>query len=229
MAFTSSTRQNFPADLPVKAFLSSALALILATLAHADLTVTQMLVQDAGPSKEVTMKVKGDKLRMDLDPRMSTIVNIKSGDMQTLMHERKIVMTIPGALAKTLQQSQPQAAGAEGLKATGNKETINGFACEEYVLTAKGSTVHAWVTKDLPAAGKLMKEMSAFSTESDPLKGALLNQNISGFPMRTIIEMLSGGKITVTVVAVNENPLADADFFAPKDYKVMPMPAIPGR
>jgi len=214
----------------MKKILPSVLALILATLAHADLTVTQKLVQGE-PAKEttMTMKIKGDKVRLDMDPKMSTIMNIKSGDMQTLMHDQKIAMTIPGTLLKSLQRSQAQTAGVEGVKPTGNKETISGFACEEYVMTTKDATVQVWVTKDLPAAEKLLKEMSGLVPDSNPLNDTMKNLNISGFPMRTIAEMPGGGKITISVVAVNENPLADADFSVPSSYKAMQMPAIPGR
>jgi hypothetical protein len=214
----------------MKKLLPSALALILATLAHADLTVTQKIVQ-AQPSKEMTMimKVKGDKMRMDVDAKMSTILNLKSGDMQTLIHDQKVVMTIPGAVLKSMQQSKSPGSGGGGLEATGHKETISGFACEEYVMTGDGVTVHLWLTKDLPAAEKLMKEMSSLAPDSNPFNEAMKNQNVSGFPMRTIVEMPGGGKTTMSVVAVKENPLADADFSVPSGYKAMQVPAIPGR
>ena len=210
----------------MKKFLPLLLAAVLATAAHADLTITQKVQQEAQPAAAltVTIKIKGQKMRMDASPKVSTIIDLKSGDMQNLMHDQKMVMTIPGALIKSMQQAP--AAGTEGPKPTGNKETISGFACEEYTLTSQGAKVNVWLTKDLPAAQKIMSEVAALSP-SDPFQIALQGQEIDGFPLRTVIETPGGGKTTMTVVAVNENPLADSEFSVPSGYKTMQMPSLP--
>jgi hypothetical protein len=215
----------------MKTFLPLLATAVLATAAHADLTITQKVQQEAQPAADltVTMKIKGQKMRMDASPQVSTIIDLKSGDMQNLMHDQKMVMTIPGALIKGLKQAAaPSAsAGTELPKPTGNKETISGFACDEYTLTSQGAKVNVWLTKDLPAAQQIMSEVSALSPDNDPFQAALKGQKIDGFPLRTVIETPGVGKTTMTVVAVNESPLADSEFSVPSGYKTMQMPSLP--
>ena len=213
----------------MKNLLALLLAAVLATAAHADLTITQKVQQEAQPAADltVTMKIKGQKMRMDASPKISTIIDLKSGDIQNLMHDQKMVMTIPGALMKSMQQAAaPAAAGTEVPKPTGNKETISGFACEEYTLNSQGAKVNVWLTKDLPAAQKIMSEVAALSP-NDPFQLALKGREIDGFPLRTVIETPGGGKTTMTVLAVNESPLADSEFSVPSGYKAMQMPSLP--
>ncbi len=215
----------------MKTFLLSAITLAAAATAHADLTITQNLAQDkAGKATDTTLtiKVKGDKMRMDGVPQMSNIVDLKSGDVTSLLHQQKAVMTIPGATVKSMQDARTmQNPKMDAPKATGNKETISGFACEEYEASLGEAKIKLWLTKDLPAVEKLMKELSQLSASSDPVQGMLKDQNISGFPMRTVMFMPGAGKMTMTVVALSEDPIPDAEFAVPSDYKPMPLPAMP--
>jgi len=215
----------------MKMFLPFLAVAVLANAARADLTITQKVQQGAQPEADltVTMKIKGQKMRMDATPKVSTIIDLKSGDMQNLMHDQKMVMTVPGALIKSLQQAAaPADAGPPAVpQPTGNKETISGFACEEYTLTSHGAKVSVWLTKDLPAAQKAMSEVAAISPDNDPFQAALHGQKFDGFPMRTVIETPGVGKTTMTVVAVDEGPLPDADFSVPSGYKTMQMPSLP--
>ena len=208
-------------------------AAALATV-RADLTVTQEFQQESPAQKmTVTMKIKGDKVRMDGNPEVTTIIDVKSGDTKNLIHSQKKVMAIPGALIKQMKEAQAPAKAAEesvdAPKATGRTETINGYACEEYEVNASGMKIQLWLTKDLPAAQRVMSDLSKLSAETDPLKGLLDGDKIQGFPMKTVIEPATGGKATVTVVALNEDPLPDADFEVPKGYDPVQMPGMPGR
>ena len=58
----------------------------------------------------MTMKIKDGKMRLDLNPQVSSIVDLKTGNMISLMHEQKLVMAIPGASIKSLQQAHAQEA-----------------------------------------------------------------------------------------------------------------------
>ncbi len=211
------------------------LSAMLACPAFADLTVTQQIKQEGAmaaaspmPEMSITMKIKGDKMRMDGLPQMSSIVDLKTGDITTLIHAQKAIMTIPGATMKSMQTAK--AAGtpqAEVPKATGKKETINGFACEEYETTAGEAKMKVWITKDIPAAEKIMNQVSEISGDSNPLGSVMKKNNITGFPMRTIIELPGSGTTTVNVLSLNEDPIPAADFELPKDYKTMPLPTMP--
>ncbi|HRJ71780.1 MAG TPA: DUF4412 domain-containing protein [Terrimicrobiaceae bacterium] len=207
-------------------------AAALATV-RADLTVTQEFQQESPAQKmTVTMKIKGDKVRMDGNPEVTTLIDVKSGDTKNLMHSQKKVMAIPGALIKQIQAAQSAGKSADKIaepKATGRTETISGYACEEYEIDAEGTKIQVWLTKDLPAAQRVMSDLAKLSADADPLKGMLDGEKLEGFPMKTVIQPASGGKATVTVVALNEDPLPEADFEVPKGYEAMQMPGMPGR
>ena len=218
----------------MKILLTPLLTLAAVTALHADLTITQQLKQEGAPAGQgmdttLTMKVKGQKMRMDGIPQMSNIVDLKTGEVTSLIHPQKAVMTIPGDTVKKMaEQRAAQDPKIDPPKATGKKETISGYACEEYETTLNGAKIQLWLTKDVPAVEKVMKELSEVSAASDPFQGMLKDQNISGFPMRTIMEMPGAGKLTMTVVALSEDPIPDGDFTVPSDYKPMAMPGMPG-
>lgn len=216
----------------MKFLLLSAITLAVAATAHADLTITQKLTEDkAGKASDttLTMKVKGDKMRIDGVASMSNIVDLKSGDVTSLLHAQKGVVTIPGATVKAMQDERAgKSPKMEAPKATGNKETISGFACEEYEASLGAAKIKLWLTKDLPAVEKLMKELSKLSSSADPMQGILQEQNISGFPMKTQMFLPGAGKMTMTVVALSEDPIADGEFTAPADYKPLALPTMPG-
>jgi len=219
----------------MKTLLLSTLCLAVVASARADLTIQQNLKQEGAPGGKgmdtnITMKVKGEKLRMDGVQEMSSIVDLKTGDMSSLLHQQKMVMTIPGEQIKKMQAARAQETPKiDPPKATGKKETINGFACEEYETTLNGAKVQMWLTKDLPQVEKTMKELASFAGEADPVQKLLMEQNVSGFPMRTVMEMPGMGKMTVTVVALSEDPIPDSEFTVPSDYKPMKMPTMPGQ
>jgi hypothetical protein len=210
------------------------LALACAVSARADLTISQQIKQEGAPGGKdmdmtVTMKVKGDKVRMDGVPGMANIVDMNTGDMTTLAHQQKMVMTIPGTELKKMQAAQAGVVPKiDPPKATGKKETISGFACEEYETTLNGAKVQLWLTKDLPAVESVMKRFANFSGQTDPFQEILKGEKISGFPIRTVMEMPGAGKLTMQVVKIAEDAIPDGEFAVPADYKAMPMPALPG-
>jgi uncharacterized protein DUF4412 len=210
-------------------------ALALCSIARADLTIIQQVQKEASPHEAnltMTMKVKDDKMRLDLNPQVSSIVDLKSGNMTSLIHPRKLAMTIPGASIKSLQQTFMQeamknvGAAKKAPQATGRKETISGYPCEEYEITMSDMNVRVWVTKDLPNSEKLIAELSSLAG-ADPFRGLVRDQQLPGFPIRTVIEGKIIGKTVVTVLELNESPIPSSDFDVPDGYRAMKAPAFP--
>ena len=204
--------------------------------ARADLLITQK-VDGMGPAgMETTTKVKGDKMRVDATPEISMIVDVKSGDMVNLMHAQKAYLKVNGDMAKTLlaQMKQNQGgaatAGKPELKATGAKETINGYACDEYAgSTANGMKFAFMLTKALPNYEAALKQL-ADAMKNGPLAQQTQGMGLDfgtlpGFPLRTTME-LGGQKMTSTVTNVSTAALPDADFATPAGYKEMAMPTM---
>ena len=213
----------------MKKLLLPLLTLTLATSARADLTITQEVQQDGGGQKmTMTMKIKDQQMRMDATPQATTIIDLKTGDTTTFVHDQKMIIKASGAKLKEMQKQALAQNGdtkVEPPKATGKKETINGYACEEYEVNANGGKMDLWITKDVPAAEKAMAELSAIGGPTDPVQAALKAQGFSGFPMRTTVEMPGMGKTTVTVVGLNEKPIDASESTAPAGYHEMKLPA----
>lgn len=211
----------------MKKLLLPLLTLTLATAARADLTITQEVQQEGGGQK-MTMKIKDQQMRMDATPQATTVIDLKTGDTTTFVHEQKMIIKASGAKLKEMQKqalAQNADTKVEPPKATGKKETINGYACEEYEVNANGGKMDLWITKDVPAAEKAMAELSAIGGPTDPVQAALKAQGFSGFPMRTVVEMPGMGKTTVTVVGLNEKPIDASEFTAPPGYHEVQIPA----
>jgi hypothetical protein len=210
------------------------LAMTLAIAARGDLTITQQIQKEGPPqggNVTMTMKIKEGKMRLDLNPQVSSIVDLKTGDMISLLHQQKLVMTIPGGLIKSLQGAHAQEAaksvGANPIppKPTGRKETISGYVCEEFETIANDMIVHLWLTKDLPNSEKLMSELSTLAG-ANPFRGLTKDQQLPGFPIRTVVDAKRLGKTTLTVVTVSESPIADSEFMVPDGYRTMQTPAL---
>ena len=224
---------KFRSSLPLTAALL--LTALAAAPARADLLITQK-VEGMGPAgMETTTKVKGDKMRVDATPEISVIVDVKSGDMVNLMHAQKAYLKVSGDMAKTMmeQMKQGQGSGAAAtkpeLKPTGKKETINGYACEEYAGTANGMKFDFMLTKALPNYEAALKQL-ADTMKNGPLAQQTQGMGLDfgtlpGFPLRTAMEM-GGQKMTSTVTNVSTAPLPDADFSLPAGYKEMAMPSL---
>lgn len=220
----------------VKQIFRVLLAAVFAAGAHADLTMTQQIKQEGSQhrnSMTMTVRLKAERMRVD-HPQISSIVDLKTGDITSLVHQQKITMTIPGAFVKSMRQTL-SGDSAESTKnvgtptPTGRKETISGYACEEYEIRSNQAEVHVWTTKDLPNAENLMAQLSTLAGETDLFKGFLIRSQVPGFPIRMIIDTPASGKTTITVVALSEDPIADSEFTVPEGYRTIQTPALPGK
>ena len=122
--------------------------------ARADLTIVQK-IEGSGAVNQMTIKLKGDKVRIEGGPQVTTIMNSKSGEMLTLMNEEKKLMRISGDKAKAFADMANKYAGAAAaekpkLTSTGKKEKINGYDTEEFVCDAPSFKAHYWIALNYP-------------------------------------------------------------------------------
>src|ERR1039458_6417742 len=90
--------------------------------ARADLTIVQK-VEGVGPVSEVTMKIKGDKARVDVNPKMTAIIDGKTGEMINLMHDQKVVMRMSAEKMKAAMEMARQFSGKDEKKETGDRKS----------------------------------------------------------------------------------------------------------
>ena len=84
---------------------SIALIAALSLPARADFTIVQK-VEAKGKASEITLKIKGDKIRMEATPQMTMIVDGRTGDTITLMNAQKRIVRISGDKAKAIAERE---------------------------------------------------------------------------------------------------------------------------
>lgn len=213
----------------MKAFaLFLVLAFGLSLPAQADYTIVQK-VEAKGGSTEMTLKIKGDRIRMEAAPEMTMIVDAKTGDTITLMNAQKKFIRISGETTKAIAEMAAKYGGTTPEKpkfvATGKTKTINGFEAEEYVAETSTFKASYWIAPKFPDSAAILKQLQAVTPTawSDLAKGMLDYRDLPGFPLKTQVKT-GDEEIACTVTAVKTDPLSDAEFVAPKDFQEMKMP-----
>ena len=208
--------------------------LALGLTARADLTVVQKMDGTEG-NNQITFKVKGDKARVEVNPQVTTIIDAKTGELTTLLNDKKTVMRISGeratAMAEMAKAFVKSEAPEQALpKPTGRKETINDYETEEYVSDSPNYHATYWVAKSYPNYQSILQQMSllqkgAFASIT---KGMPDYHALPGMPLRTKIKVSGSGEITSTIESVSLAPLADSEFNVPDGYSEMKMPDVLG-
>src|SRR3954467_3543799 len=115
--------------------LSVFLVATLGLSARGDFTIVQK-VEAKGQANEMTLKLKDDKVRMEVTPQMTMIVDGRTGETITLMNAQKKFLRMSGDKAKAIAELASKYGGGAPEKAkitaTGKKMTINGYEAEEY-------------------------------------------------------------------------------------------------
>jgi hypothetical protein len=207
-------------------------AAVLATahLAHAGLIIVQEVDQitPADGKTQMTVKISGAHARVDVGNQFSSIVDLSTDTVTSLLHAQKLAMELPKGVFAAAKKNAAAHAAKPDLKPTGRKETISGYACEEYTGTFQDLDVTYWVTKDVPNQKEILAQMSQLSGGADPFKGALAGGgDFPGFPIRTVVKSPQMGSSTMTILSIKDADLPDSTFAVPADYKSMNVPKLP--
>ncbi|HEX4667974.1 MAG TPA: DUF4412 domain-containing protein [Chthoniobacterales bacterium] len=202
--------------------------------ARADLTVVQKVEGTEG-LQSITMKVKGDKARVEVSPQITTIIDGKTGAITNLLNDKKIVMHIPGDKAKAMAEMAKTFVKEESPtqappKPTGKKETINGYETEEYVTDSPKFHASYWVATTYPNYKSILDQMAVLQKGAfaSVTKGLPDYHALPGLPLRTLVKIPGQPEITSTIESVSLDPLPDSDFTAPEDYSEIKMPDFLG-
>ena len=211
-----------------------AIASLALGTARADLTIVQT-VDGAGRLQRITMKVKGDKARVELGPQLTTIIDAKTGNITNLMNDKKIAMTIPGDKAKAMAEMAKSFVKEETPvqptpKATGKTETINGYETQEYVSDSPKFHASYWIAPTYPDYANILQQMTVLQKGAfaSVTKGLPDYHALPGMPLRTHVKTSDQHEIVSKIESVSVAPLPDADFTVPAGYSEMKMPDIFG-
>jgi uncharacterized protein DUF4412 len=204
------------------------------TCAFADLTIVQS-VEGVGPAAQMTMKIKGDKARIDVSPQVTTIFDAKTGEMINLMRDQKMVMRMSAdkikAAAEMMRKSQGQKESAEKPKivATGKKETLNGYQTEQYTCDTPNFKATYWIATNYPDGEAILKQLQAI--KMDALNGPNGHmpdyRDFPGLPLKTVLSF-NGKEMSTMLNSIKKDALSDTEFAVPADYKEMNLPDVLG-
>ena len=224
------------ANRPMRRTYLALCAIILATIsARADLTIVQKI--DGAPGEknkgDFTVKIKGDKFRIEATQDVSTIIDGKTGDMLTLMHEKKQIIRISGEQARGAAQMVDKFSGEKDktdkpqLVDTGRKETINGMAAEIYTCDTTMGKMTYWIAKDYPNGAAILQQMKAMQPGAWSVASKTMPdyRNFPGIPIKSEMNFGSSHVVT-TLVSIKQDSIDDSEFEAPKDFKELKMPNL---
>ena len=209
-------------------------SLALLASSRADLTIVQKVDGSDGLHR-ITLKVKGDKARVDVNPQITAIIDAKTGDLTTLLRDKKTVMRISGERAKAMAEMaksfvKEEAPTQSAPKATGKKETINGYETVEYVSDSPKYHATYWVATTYPDYANILKQMAVLQQGAfaNITKGMPDYHALPGLPLRTQVKLSGQNEITSTIESLSQLPVPDSEFTAPADYSEMKLPDFIG-
>src|ERR1700730_6423823 len=195
--------------------------------ARADLTIVQK-VEGSGEPREMTMKLKGDKMRVEMTPQLTTIVDAKTGEMINLMNDQKAVLRMSGEKVKAAMEMANQFMEKDGKKATGEKpklvatgkkETVNGYETEQYTFDSPQFKSTYWIALKYPDGPAILKQLQAINpaiwrTSNNQMPDY---REFPGLPVKTVVNN-SGNNVTSTLITVKQDPLPESVLAGPKEY-----------
>ena len=209
--------------------VSVAVLLGLVLSARADLTIVQR-IEGAAQNGDVTVKIKGDKERIDAPSQPTRIIDGKTGEMTDLLNDRKSFLKVSAeqirAAAESMGQANTDKKGSTSkLTPTGKKDTVNGYETEEYVFETPIFKASFWVATNYPAGTEILKEMGApFSGAAKAINMGLPDfTEFKGVPLKTVISV-GPNESTTTVVSIKQEPLSASEFEIPKDFQELKKP-----
>src|SRR5215831_2493704 len=247
----------------MKTVLSSlALSACLIVPIHADLTIVySTTVQPASQGQkaqatpnavaaatDMTIKVKGDKARIDASPQISAIFDGKTGELINLLNDQKTLVRVSPdqmkAIADMLDKFSSNQAGSDKarLTRTGQKEMIDGYDTEQYTFDGPDFKATYWIAPNYPNGAAILAQLQSIKSDLWDAANTKMPdfRDFPGLPIR--MRMLVGEQsktdghgtgvsghpteITSTVTGVSLNSIADSQFAVPGDYKETKLPDI---
>jgi hypothetical protein len=184
---------------------------------------TEMSLKDLKEAQKQAMEWMGG-LRAQMEEKMKAMTPEDREAMQ------KKLDALP---AGTFGEEKP---AKISVKATGKKETINGFACKEYEVYEDGDlTTQYWLAPSVStkAFDAYQKELSQWLEGMGPLGANRLREweyiRDHGFPIKVTRVKPSVGEVSFDreILGVEEKSLDESIFQPPKDYTRTEAPTLP--
>src|SRR5213594_290982 len=232
--------------LPIRADLTIVYSTMVQPASHAE--KPQATPTAVAAATNMTIKVKGDKARIDASPQITAIFDGRTGELINLLNDRKTVVRISPdkmrAIADMLNKFSSNKAGSDKprLTPTGQRETINGYETEQYTYDGPDFKATYWIAPKYPNGAAVLTQLQSIKSEFWDAANTKMPdfRDFPGLPirMRMIVatENLAGGhgadasghptEIISTITGVSLDSIADNQFTVPADFKETKLPDI---
>jgi hypothetical protein len=231
--------------LPVRADLT---ILYASTVRPASQTPKHQAAGESGAATNMTIKIKGDRARIDASPQVTTIFDGKTGEVITLLNDQKTIVRISSdkmkAVTDMLNKFSSKKAAPEKpkLTPTGQKETVNGYETEQYTYDGPDFKAIYWIAPNYPNGAAILAQLQSIKSEFWDAANTRMPdfRDFPGLPIRT--RMIIGKEdqadksspsaadhateITSTITSVNQDPISDSEFTVPGGFKETKLPDI---
>ena len=243
------------------AFYSLVVTAFVVLTVRADLTIVySTTVQPASHAQKpqatptavattnMTIRVKGDKARIDASPQVTAIFDGRTGELINLLNDQKTIVRISPekmrAIADMLNKFSSNKAGADKprLTPTGQREMINGYDTEQYTYEGPDFKATYWIAPKYPNGGAVLAQLQSIKSELWDAANTKMPdfRDFPGLPirMRMIVDKENHAsehgasdsghltEITTTVTGVSLDSIADSVFTVPANFKETKLPDI---
>src|SRR5437762_8579976 len=218
------------------------------TIAPASKTGNDEAAEPARAGASMTIKIKGDKARIDASPQLTTIFDGKTGEVINLLNDQKSVVRISPdklkAVTDMLEKFSDKKAAPEKTKLTptGRKEAVNGYETEQYTYDGPGFKAIYWIAPDYPDGAAILAQLQSIKSEFWDAANTRMPdfRDFPGLPIRTRMIIGKEGQadkssssssdhateITSTITSVSQEPISDSEFIVPNGFKETKLPDI---
>src|SRR6266566_9186761 len=232
--------------LPVRADLTIVYSTMVQPASHAE--KPQATPTAVAAATNMTIKVKGDKARIDASPQITAIFDGRTGEVINLLNDRNTVVRISPdkmrAIADMLNQFSSNKAGSDKprLTPTGQREMINGYDTEQYSYEGPDFKATYWIAPNYPNGAAALAQLQSIKSELWDAANTKMPdfRDFPGLPirMRIIVNKENHGgehgaspsgcptEITSTVTGVSLDSIGDSQFTVPPDFKETSLPDI---
>ncbi len=178
---------------------------------------------------EMVMNVKGEQMMINMDMGPMGVIKMFTQNggksMVMVMEQMNIGYEIPLDDAK---MEKPVSA-APAIMATGKKETVNGYAAEEWVVNLdENNTMTMWLTSDIEASlvKAMQTAMKAQNAQNPNAAQSEIMRTLSEKGMiavRTIVAASGETQAVIDLVKIEKASIPDATFTIPAGIAVQKM------
>jgi hypothetical protein len=197
-------------------------------------------------ANNMTIKIKGDKARIDVSPRVTTLLDGGTGQLLNVLNDQRTIVRIPSdkmkAIADTLNTGSGTKPGSAKprLTSTGAREMIDGYDTEQYTCDGPDFKATYWIAPSYPNGAAVLAQLQSIKSEFWDAANTKMPdfRDFPGLPvrMRMIVsnppaDHTSGGnghptEITTVVSGLSLNSIPDNQFTVPADFKEVPVPDV---